>query len=117
MPPRHRQSSPASVATSTRVRDQPQLTTVTGRLWLVLGGLLGAIALAVLVPMLSLSGAGVALVGIVLVVGLYVAMLAAYRLQSGRRRLALLATGMIAIAVVSVVCVTVVAATEWDVFG
>ena len=104
------------VGTSPRIRDQAALTTSSGRSWLILGGLLALIAVAVLVPLLSQKPPGIALFGICAIVAFYAAMVVA-RLNAhpGRMLLGLLATFMIAIAVVGVVCVGIVAATAGNV--
>jgi hypothetical protein len=86
---RHHEPSP--IGTSTRVRDQPSLTTSTGKSWLILGGILSLIAIGVMVPMLDSPPARL-------------------NAHPGRGMLALLATFMIAIAIVGLVCVGVVAA-------
>ncbi len=103
------------MGTSPRLRDQPALTTSSGRSWLILGGLLSLISVAVLVPMAWLPPAGVAATGLVLVVVLYCLMLVVQvTVPPGRRMLALLAAGMLAIAAAALVCVATVAATAWD---
>ena len=99
------------VGTSPRVRDQPSLTTSTGKSWLILGGLLSLIAIAVLVPLLSQQPPGVALFGICSIVALYAAMVVVrLNARPGRGMLAWLAAFMIAIAVSGVTCVGIVAA-------
>ena len=104
------------IGTSPRVRDQPSLTTSTGRSWLILGGLLAVIAIAVLVPLLSQQPGGVALFGICAIVALYAAMVVVrVNARPGRGMLAWLAAFMIAIAIVGVVCVGVVAAGSGNV--
>jgi Flp pilus assembly protein TadB len=104
------------VGTSPRVRDQPSLTTSSGRSWLLLGGLLALIAIGVLIPMLPLEPAGVALIGICVVIACYTGMIVArINAHPGRQMLALLATFMIAIAVVGLVCVGIVAARQGQV--
>jgi hypothetical protein len=104
------------IGTSTRVRDQPSLTTSTGKSWLILGGLLAVIAIAVLVPLLSQQPPGVALFGICAIVAFYAAMVIV-RLNGrpGRGMLAWLAAFMLAIAIVAVVCVGIVAAGSGNV--
>jgi hypothetical protein len=99
------------IGTSPRMRDQPSLTTASGRSWLLLGGLLAFIAVAVMVPMLSLDPPGVALFGICAVVAFYTGMIVT-KINARRRRwmLGLMASFMIAIAVVGLICVGVVAA-------
>jgi hypothetical protein len=104
------------IGTSTRVRDQPSLTTSTGKSWLILGGLLAVIAIAVLVPLLSQPPAGVALFGICAIVALYAAMvLVRVNVRPGRGMLGWLAGFMIAIALIGVVCVGIVAAGSGNV--
>jgi hypothetical protein len=104
------------IGTSTRVRDQPSLTTSTGKSWLILGGLLAVIAIAVLVPLLSQPPAGVALFGICAIVAFYAAMvLVRVNARPGRGMLAWLAAFMIAIALVGVICVGIVAAGSGNV--
>jgi hypothetical protein len=99
----------------TYVRNQPALTTSTGRIWLIVGGLFTAISLAFLVPMLALGSPGVALFGIVAVSSLYLAMIVV-RLSTGqgRLRLALMASFMLLIALASLVCILVVVGNEWN---
>lgn len=98
------------IGTSPRVRDQASLTTSSGRSWLILGGLMSLIAIGVMVPMLPLQPAGVALVGICVVIALYTAMIVTrINAYPGRLMLALLATFMISIAVVGLLCVGLVA--------
>jgi hypothetical protein len=104
------------VGTPTRVRDQPSLTTSTGKSWLILGGLLSVVAIAVLVPLLSQPPAGIALFGLCAIVALYAAMIVVrLNARPGRGMLAWLAAFMIAIAVIGVVCVGIVAAGAGDV--
>lgn len=104
------------VGTSTRVRDQPSLTTSSGKSWLILGGLLSLVAVVVLVPLLSQKPPGVALFGLCTVVALYAAMVVVrLNVRPGRGMLAWLAAFMLAIAVVAVICVGAVAAAAGDV--
>src|ERR1700761_1252841 len=99
------------IGTSPRVRDQPSLTTSSGRSWLILGGLLALIAVAVLIPLLSHKTAGVALFGLCTIVALYAAMvIVRFNLHPGRLLLGLLAALMIGIAIVGVACVGTIAA-------
>ena len=94
----------------TRMRDQPALTTSSGAIWLVVGGLLAAISLGVLVPMTFLpAGSGIAVAGAIAVVVLYAAMVVVRLVVSGRRRLQLLAAAMIVMAVVALIAVWLVA--------
>lgn len=95
----------------TRIRNQPSLTTSSGRIWLVVGGLFTAISVAVLIPMTALEPPGIALTAVIVDVLLYLGMLAArFALPPGRLRLSLMAVAMLAIAVVSLVAVLIVAA-------
>ncbi len=104
------------IATSTRVRDQPSLTTSTGKSWLILGGLLALIAVAVLVPLLSQKPVGVALFGICAIVALYAGMVVVrFNANPGKRMLGWLATLMIVIAIIGVVCVGIIAAGSGNV--
>jgi hypothetical protein len=98
---------------SLRVRDQPALTTSSGRIWLLLGGLLTVITVVVMVPLLSSEPQGVALTGIVLTLALYVVMLLAMLVAAPRRRLGLMAFGMIGIALVAVLCLCLIGYAEW----
>ena len=94
----------------TRQRDQPALTTSSGLTWLLVGGLLAAICLIVLIPMVSLPPAGVALGGAIFVGALYLGMLLVrFLVAPGRRRLGLLAAGMVGIAGFTLGAVLVVA--------
>jgi hypothetical protein len=104
------------IGTSTRVRDQPSLTTSTGKSWLILGGLLALIAVIVLVPLLSQPPAGVALFGVCAIVACYAAMVVVrVNARPGRWMLGWLAFFMIAIALVGVVCVGIIAAQTGNV--
>ena len=104
------------IGTSTRVRDQPSLTTSSGRSWLILGGLLALIAVAVLVPLLSQQPAGLALFGICAIVALYAAMVVVrLNVRPGRGMLGWLAALMIAIALVGVICVGLIAGASGNV--
>lgn len=104
------------VGTSPRVRDQPSLTTSSGRSWLILGGLLALIAVVVLVPLLSQKPAGIALFGVCAIVALYAAMvIVRINVRRGRLMLGLLAAFMILIAAVAVLAVGIVAATTGNV--
>jgi hypothetical protein len=99
---------------SLRVRDQPALTTSSGRIWLLLGGLLALVTVVVLTTLLSSEPQGVALTGIVLTLALYVVMLLAMLVSAARRRLGVMAFGMIGIALVALVCLCVIGYAEWN---
>lgn len=95
----------------TQMRNQPALTTSSGRSWLLLGGILAGVSAILLASMLSFEPAGVALFGLVTVIVLYAAMVTVRLSTHGRLRLRLLATLMIAIAVVGLGCVLILAAS------
>ncbi|ARJ05666.1 hypothetical protein DVJ78_10085 [Humibacter sp. BT305] len=83
----------------TRVTNQPSLTTSTGTIWLVVGGIMAAICVALLAAMLGLQPAGVAFWSLIAIVVLYGGMLEVRLLaRPGRVRLTLLAVlfGLIA---------------------
>jgi uncharacterized membrane protein len=104
------------IGTSTRVRDQPSLTTSSGKSWLILGGLLSLIAVAVLVPLLSQKPGGVALFALCAIVALYAAMVVVrFNAKPGRGMLGWLAAFMILIATIGVVCVGIIAAGSGNV--
>lgn len=97
----------------TKVTQQPSLTFSTGLIWLVVGGLFTAIALAVLIPqaLAELPPPGVALSAAIVDVVLYAAMVVvrfAVPVTRLRLRLGLLAIGMLAIAAVSLAAVLIV---------
>ncbi|MFP7760325.1 hypothetical protein [Marisediminicola sp. LYQ85] len=94
----------------TRMRNQPALTTSTGRIWLVMGAAFTATALAVLIPLARFDPPGVAITAAITISVVYVAMIVV-RITVARRplRLRLLAAGLLVIAAVSLVSVTVVA--------
>ena len=96
----------------TRIRNQPALTTSTGRIWLIVGGLFTAISLGVLIPMTALEPRGVALVAAVVDVVLYLVIVGARLfIAPGRRRLGVMAIALLAIAAVSLTGVLIVAGT------
>jgi hypothetical protein len=99
----------------TRIREQPSLTTSSGAIWLIVGGLFTAISLGVLIPMTALEPAGVALAAALAVGLLYLAMVVVrFAVPPGRRRLGMLATGMLLIAAIALTAVSIVAAASWN---
>ncbi len=97
----------------TKLTEQPSLTFSTGRIWLVVGGLFTAIALAVLIPqaVAGLPPQWVPLAAAIIDVALYAGMIVVrFRVPVVRlrRRLGLLAIGMLAIAAVSLAAVLIV---------
>jgi VIT1/CCC1 family predicted Fe2+/Mn2+ transporter len=106
---------PAESADPTLVRDQPALTTSTGTIWLVVGGLFAAVSLGMLIPMAILPGGTVAVIAAIVVAALYLGMVVVrLAIPSGRRRLGVLATGMVLIAVVAFAAVLIVAGASWS---
>jgi hypothetical protein len=104
------------IGTSTRLRDQPSLTTSTGKSWLILGGLLALIAVGILIPLLSVTPAGLALFGICAIVALYAAMVVVrLNVPPGKAMLGWLAALMIAIALIGVICVGLIAASSGNI--
>jgi hypothetical protein len=96
----------------TRQRNQPALTTSSGLIWLVTGGLLTVVVLVVLVPLAASPPTGVALGGCVAAGVLYVGMLGVRSaVRPGPTRLRWLAGLMIAIAAVGLIAVLVLAGT------
>jgi hypothetical protein len=97
----------------TKVTEQPALTFSTGRIWLVVGGLFTAIAVAVLIPQ-AIAGlpprgvpAAAAIVDAVLYAGMVVVRFVV-PVPRLRLRLGLMAIGMLAIAAVSLAAVLIV---------
>jgi putative flippase GtrA len=95
----------------TRLRDQPALTQSSGLIWLVVGGIFTAIALGVLIALVQLPPPGVALIAAIVVAALYAGMwLVRFAVRPGRRRLGLMAAGMLAIAAISLTATLIIAA-------
>ncbi len=94
----------------TRLRDQPALTQSSGLIWLVVGGIFTAIALGVLIALVQLPPPGVALIAAIVVAALYAGMwLVRFVTGPGRRRLGLMAAGMLSIAAVALAATLIVA--------
>jgi peptidoglycan/LPS O-acetylase OafA/YrhL len=93
----------------TKVTNQPALTSSTGRIWLIVGGLMTAIALVLLWSLQQLRPPGVAFTGFVVVALLYIAMVEVRLLtEPGRRRLMLMAVCFGLIALVALVAVLII---------
>ena len=97
----------------TKVTEQPALTFSTGLIWLVVGGVFTAIAIAVLIPqaIAGLPPRGVPIAATIVDVVLYAGMVVvrfAVPVTRLRLRLGLLAIGMLAIAAVSLAAVLIV---------
>lgn len=97
----------------TKMNTQPSLTTSTGTIWLVLGGLMAAISVVLLWTMQQLDSRGVALLGIVVILLLYVAMVEIRLLvRRLRTRLLLMAIAFGAIALVALAAVIAIGTFE-----
>ncbi|MFB2597815.1 hypothetical protein ACEXQE_08490 [Herbiconiux sp. P17] len=97
----------------TKVTNQPSLTTSTGKIWLILGAVMAAIAVGLLWALQQVNSTGVAIVGIVVILLLYVAMVEVRLLvRGGRLRLILMAVCFGAIAAVALVCVLVIGMSQ-----
>ena len=97
----------------TKVTSQPALTSSTGRIWLVVGGLFALIAAGVLVWLMPLAPHGLAGVALAVVVLLYAAMVVTQLLtRRGRARLGVLAGLMLGIAAVALVSILIIAASQ-----
>ena len=116
--PRSSNSDPRSHRSGsdpTRLRNQPALVSSSGAIWLVVGGLFAAIAIAVLSTLVMRQPAGLAMGAIVVIVVLYIAMaLVRFLVREGRLRLGLLASGMLAIAAVALTALIIVSSVEWN---
>ncbi len=98
----------------TKVRNQPALTTSSGRIWLVTGGIFAAVSVIMLFLLRGTEPAGLAEAAIVVDVLLYAGMLLCVAwITRPRLKLGLLATLMLAIAAMSLVAILVIAWTEW----
>ena len=98
----------------TQIRNQPSLTTSSGRVWLVTGGLMALIAIVVLSTLVTLRPSGLALGAIVTIVALYLVMISIrFGVQRPRLRLGLLAACMLVMAVIALACTIIVSAVEW----
>lgn len=98
----------------TRIRNQPSLTTSSGRIWLTVGAVFALITIAVLVPMMGMQPPGVALVGICTIVALYAAMVIARLLVRNQRlRLAIMAGCMLVMALTALACTYLIASEAW----
>ena len=114
-PPEHL-ARDESTTDPTLVRNQPALTSSSGLAWLIVGGLLAVTGIAVLAPLIGLGPPGVPVGGIALLAAIYLVMVVVrFTTVGGRFRLAIMATCMIAIAVVGLVAVGIITADEWSV--
>jgi hypothetical protein len=96
-----------------RMRDQPSLTTSSGTIWLVVGGLTAAITVVLLLSLQQVNSSGIAMAGIAALVLLYLAMVEVRLLVRGLRlRLMLLAIGFGLLTAVALGTVIVIAASQ-----
>jgi hypothetical protein len=99
----------------TLIRNQPSLTTSTGLIWLVVGGLFAAISIVVLAFLIGLEPVGLALGGIIATLALYLVMIAVRLLVvRPRLRLGLLATAMLLMAAITLICTLVISIDTWN---
>lgn len=96
----------------TWLRNQPALTTSSGRIWLIVGGILAVIAFVLLIAMGQLPPVGLGYWAAATVALLYAGMLLVRAwVTPVRLRLGLLAAGMLLIAAVALTAVLIIAAT------
>ncbi|SFN49840.1 hypothetical protein [Mycetocola miduiensis] len=101
----------------TRVRSQPALTSSTGMIWILLGAILAAVCIGVLLALVALQPV-IAWVGITLVAVLLVAMVVIrFTVRQGPRRLTAMASFFGAMALITLVCVVMIAGTAWASLG
>lgn len=97
----------------TKVTNQPALTTSQGKIWLIMGAVLAAVCVAIFIPVLSYRPLGMATIGIVVVIALYIVMIVVRLVvRSGPPRLISLAVAMGCIPVVTIVLLLIIAAAE-----
>ncbi|MGO4690287.1 hypothetical protein [Glaciibacter sp. 2TAF33] len=98
------------MADPTKVRNQPALTRGPGNTWLLVGGLMTLISAVILAFALNLQPSGVALVGLVAVAALFICMVfARLTIVPGQARLWALAVLLLTLALVSLVCLGIIA--------
>jgi hypothetical protein len=96
----------------TRMRNQASLTTSSGTVWLVIGGLAAVITVVLLWSLQQVNSSGIAIAGIVAILLLYVAMVEVRLLvRILRLRLILLAIGFGLLTAVALVCVAIIGAS------
>ncbi|WP_066040325.1 hypothetical protein [Herbiconiux solani] len=93
----------------TKVTNQASLTSSTGTIWLVVGGLMAAISVVLLWSLQQVNSTGIAIWAIVVIVLLYLAMVEVRLLvRSMRLRLILMAVAFGAIALVALASVVII---------
>jgi hypothetical protein len=96
----------------TQVRNQPALSTSSGREWLVIGGITAVICIVVLVFQVS-AGAFLALIGAALVVVIYAAMVVVKEtVKRPRRRLGILAALLLTMTLVTMAALLLIVFTS-----
>ena len=101
----------------TKVRNQPALNTGSGIAWLVVGAIITAIAGAFFAFAIAeeLQPAGLALAGLLVVLLLYAGMVTVHLLRvSNPLRLRAQAVLLISLAAMSLMCLGIIAWTEWS---
>ena len=97
----------------TKMGNQASLTTSSGTVWIVTGGLTAAISIVLLFALQQVDSSGIALAGIVTLVLLYLAMVEVRLLVRGvRLRLILLAIGFGMLTAAALVFVMIIAASQ-----
>jgi hypothetical protein len=98
----------------TRVRNQPALTSGPGNSWLIVGAIMTLTAGVIFALALNLQPPGVALIGLLAVLALFICMVfARLTVAPGRVRLGTLAVLLLALSVVSLVGLGIIAWTQW----
>ena len=101
----------------TRMRNQPALTTSSGTSWVVVGAIILAASLVTLVPFAAGPLPGVPVVVLVVLAGLFVAVIVVRaRIDDARRRNRLLATLVLTMAGLALVTMAIIAAVVWQQF-
>jgi hypothetical protein len=97
----------------TRMSNQPALRTSRGAIWLVVGGILAAVALTEFILLLGGATTVLPVVGIVVVAALYAGMVvSAVAIPASPVRLRVLAVLMIVIALVALVLLAIIASVN-----
>lgn len=97
----------------TKMRNQPALTTSSGRIWIVVGAITTALCLVVLVPLAKEPTLGIAVFAIVADVVLYACMVAVHlTVRTGSFRLWVIAVLFGLIVAITLVVVVVIAITS-----
>jgi glucan phosphoethanolaminetransferase (alkaline phosphatase superfamily) len=96
------------------MRNQPALTTASGSSWLIVGAFFAGISIAMLAVLATLPPPGLAVAAIVAIATLYAAMLVArFVVPVRKRRLKIIATFFLLIAVIGLASVIAIASVNW----